>query len=96
MNFSKDFMLVDANGNATSVASVNLSDKKFASTYFGTWGAAVANAADVVAWCNEQIEKREGNLANLRTLRRAAQVEMVAGLSVETLQELLSEKTKIA
>ena len=96
MELKKEIVLADANGCATPVASVNLSDKKFASTYFGTWGEAAANAADVVAWCDEQIEKRERNLTNLRTLRRAAQIEMVSGLSVETLQELLSEKTKSA
>jgi hypothetical protein len=96
MNFSKDFILAEANGGATTVASVNLSDKKFASNYFGSWGEAGASAADVVTWCNEQIEKRERNLTNLRTLRRAAQFEMVSGMSVETLQELLSEKTKTA
>ena len=39
MIFSQNLVLADANGCATPVASVNLSDKKFASTYFGTWGS---------------------------------------------------------
>lgn len=85
-------LLTDVTGNATPVASVELSNKKTSSMYFGTWGKSGANSAEVVSWCDELIKTRKRELSNLMSLRSAAQRQMVEGLDVETLRTLLSEK----
>jgi hypothetical protein len=83
--------LVNGKGATVEVASVELSDKKSASEYFGTWFKQKSTSADVVSWCKERIEHYDRLIKNLSTLMGKAQVEMVQGMDKAQLQAILAQ-----
>ena len=70
---------------------VELSDKKSASEYFGTWFKQKSTSADVVSWCKERIDHYNRLIQNLSTLMGKAQVEMVQGMDKAQLQAILAQ-----
>ena len=90
----KNLNLVNASGATVEVASVELSDKKYASEYFGTWFKQKSTSADVVSWCKERIDHYTRLIQNLSTLMGKAQVEMVQGMDKAQLQAILAQMDK--
>lgn len=89
-----NLILANASGATVEVASVELSDKKSASEYFGTWFKQKSTSADVVSWCKERIDHYKRLIQNLSTLMGKAQVEMVQGMDKAQLQAILEQMDK--
>ena len=83
--------LANASGATVEVASIELSDKKSASEYFGTWFKQKSTSADVVSWCKERIDHYTRLIQNLSTLMGKAKVEMVQGMDKAQLQAILAQ-----
>ena len=90
----KNLNLAHASGATVEVASIELSDKKSASEYFGTWFKQQSTSADVVSWCKERIDHYKRLIQNLSTLMGKAQVEMVQGMDKAQLQAILEQMDK--
>lgn len=90
----KNLNLANASGATVEVASIELSDKKSASEYFGTWFKQKSTSADVVSWCKERIDHYKRLIQNLSTLMGKAQVEMVQGMDKAQLQAILEQMDK--
>ena len=89
-----NLILANASGATVGVASIELSDKKSASEYFGTWFKQKSTSADVVSWCKERIDHYKRLIQNLSTLMGKAQVEMVQGMDKAQLQAILEQMDK--
>lgn len=72
--------------------SVELSDKAFATEYFGTWFKKNATPSDVVRWCKEQISIHKGFIANLNSLMTKSRILMVEGMSLDDLKAVMADK----
>ena len=83
--------LAGVDGAIVNDASVELSDKKTATEYFGAWFKQKSTSADVVSWCKERIQNYTRLIKNLEALMGKAQVEMVQGMSKDQLQAILDQ-----
>lgn len=85
--------LVNKDG-ATISTSVELSNKAFASEYFGTWFKKDATLSDVASWCEEQIKTHRRLINNFKTLMAKSRVMMFEGLGLEEMESIVAQKKK--
>lgn len=83
--------LVNKKG-ATISTSVELTNKAFASEYFGAWFKNNATPSDVVRWCKEHIAIYKGFIANLNSLMATSRILMVEGMSLDDLKAIMAKK----
>jgi len=57
---------------------------------YGSWFGNTATPADMVCWCDRQIEKYEEWIKNCTELKHSSQAQLLSGMSKEALEAALA------